>query len=381
MRSILFILAFGLSSFVSFSQSYFTISGKVINAETQKPLQGASVFAENTTIGTATDADGNFRLQLPSGGYTLAITFTGFTTENRRINSSDANDNSLSFELKPKEKELEAVSVVATGELKDGWEKYGNLFLEQFIGKTKNSAECSIKNREILKFYFSKKRNRLKVMAPEPLIIENKALGYNIKYALDSFTHEFATQVSLYTGNPLFEEMTSSNPEQQTKWQMARQEAYNGSVLHFMRSIYNQRLREEGFEIQYVVDIHGKDSALRLKNFYAALNYVKNDSLQTVDIRPNQNQVGIIYTKEKPASGYLAENEKEPKDFQFSILTFLPQHSITIEQNGYYFEQNEITTSEYWTWERIADQVPYDYVPGRSSTVPGTLQASPVFEH
>ena len=71
----------------------------------------------------------------------------------------------------------------------------------------------------------------------------------------------------------------------------------------------------------------------------------------------------MIYTKEKPAAAYLTENEKEPTDFQFSILTFLPGHSITIEQNGYYFEQNEVTTNEYWTWERIADQVPYDYVP------------------
>ncbi len=382
MRTIIFLFAFSLSSFISFSQSYFTISGKVMNAETQKPLQGASVFAENTTIGTATDADGNFRLQLPVGGYTLAITFTGFTTESRRINSADANDAGLSFELKPKEKELQAVSVVATGELKDGWEKYGNFFLEQFIGKTKNSAECSIKNREVLKFYFSKKRNRLKVMASEPVVIENNAMGYNIKYALDSFTHEYSTQVSLYTGNPLFEEMIPSVPDHLTKWQTARQEAYNGSVLHFMRSIYDQRLTEEGFEIQYVVGINGRDSALRLKNFYAALNFIKNDSLQLVEIKPNQNQVGVIYTKEKPASGYLAENEKAPKDFQFSVLTFLPKHAIIIEQNGYYYEQNEITTNEYWTWERIADQVPYDYVPPASPIVPGTLKATPaLMEH
>src|SRR5205085_1507341 len=107
----------------------------------------------------------------------------------------------------------------------------------------------SIKNKEILKFYFSKKRNRLKVMAPEPLLIENNSLGYNIKYALDSFTHEYATQVSLYTGNPLFEEMVPANTDQQLKWQKARQEAYKGSILHFMRSVYNKQLKEEGFEI------------------------------------------------------------------------------------------------------------------------------------
>ena len=200
-------------------------------------------------------------------------------------------------------------------------------------------------------------------MASEPLQIENNALGYNIKYALDSFTHEYATQVSLYTGNPLFEEMTALNPGEQTKWQQARREAYNGSILHFMRSVYSQQLKQEGFEIQFVVNINGLDTALKLKNTYGALNYKKDDSTQTVEIIPNQSQVAVIYTKEKPAAAYLTENEKESTDFQFSVLSFLPKNTITIEQNGYYYEQNELTINEYWTWERVADLVPYDYNP------------------
>lgn len=364
MRNIFLVLILSAISATTFAQTTnFLISGKVINAETKLPLQAASVFAENTTLGTATDAEGNFKLQLPNGGYELVVTFTGFNTETKRINTADANNTAVIFELKQKEKEMQAVSIVSTGEVKDGMEKYGVFFMEQFIGKTTNSSGCTIKNKEALKFYFSKRKNRLKVMATEPLQIENNLLGYNIKYALDSFTHEYATQVSLYTGNPLFEEMTTTDPVQQAKWKKARDEAYKGSVLHFMRSVYNKQLKEEGFEIQYVVDVNGLDTAIKLKNFYSALNYQKNDSLQTVDIKPNQNRVAVIYTKEKPATAYLSENEKEPTDFQFSILTFLPGHSITIEQNGYYFEQNELTTSEYWTWERIADQVPYDYVP------------------
>src|SRR6188768_3874729 len=105
MRTILF-LVLSFLSLVSYSQAnYFVITGKVTNADSKLPLQGASVFAENTTIGTATDAEGNFKLYLPNGGYTLVITFTGYNTENKRINTADANDNNLSFELKQKEKE------------------------------------------------------------------------------------------------------------------------------------------------------------------------------------------------------------------------------------------------------------------------------------
>lgn len=364
MKNIILVLLITGFSFPSFSQqASFVISGKVINAATKAPLQGASVFAENTTLGTATDAEGNFKLYLPNGGYELVVTFTGFNTETKRINAADATDKNLVLELNQKEKEMQAVSVVATGEVKDGWSKYGIFFFEQFIGKTANSTGCTIKNKEDLKFFFSKKRNRLKVMSAEPLLIENNALGYNIKYSLDSFIHEYASQVSVYTGNPLFEEMTTTDPAQQAAWAKARQQAYKGSVLHFMRSVFNQQLKEEGFEVQFVISVNGSDSALKLKNYYSALNYKKDDSLQTVEIRPNQNEVGVLYMNEKPAPAYFTDNEKGPVDFQFSVLSFLPHHSITIEQNGYFFEQNEITTNEYWTWERIADQVPYDYVP------------------
>lgn len=369
MKNVFFVLLFSLFSITSFSQSNnFYISGTVINKETNLPMQGASVFAQNTTIGTATNSEGKFSLQLPVGGYDLVVTFTGFTTETKRITSSEGDNRDIVFELKPKEKEMEAVAIIATSEVKDGWKKYGDFFLDHFIGKTVNSASCKIKNPGVLKFYFSKKKNRLKVMASEPLQIENKALGYNIKYTLDSFTHAYETQISLYTGYPLFEEMESTDNQQKNNWDLARQKAYKGSILHFMRSIYKKELKEEGFEVQFLVTYKSRgeerDTALVLKNnIYPALNYMKDDSTHTVEIRPNQNKIGIIFSKEKPAEGYLKENIPESADFQFSILNFVPGVSITIEQNGYYFEQNDIDISEYWTWDKVADQLPYNYVP------------------
>ncbi len=367
MNKLFIVLLFSFFSAPVFSQSNnFYISGTVINKETNLPLQGASVFAENTTLGTATNSEGKFSLQLPAGGYDLVVTFTGYTTESKRITSSDADNRNMFFELKPKEKELEAVAIVSTSEVKNGWQKYGSFFTDHFIGKTANSTSCSLKNPEVLKFYFSKKKNRLKVLATEPLLIENKALGYNIKYTLDSFTHAYETQVSLYTGYPLFEEMATVNNEQKNNWELARQKAYKGSILHFMRSIYKKELKEEGFEIQFLITYkdreQDKDTAFKLKNIYAALNYQKDDSTQIVEIKPNQNKIGIIFTKEKPAAGYINENKPESKDFQFSILNFAAGMSIVIEQNGYYFEQNDIAISEYWTWDKVADQLPYNYV-------------------
>lgn len=361
MKKFLATLSFSLASLLVFSQSYYVVHGKVLSSDTRQPLQGASVFAQNTTIGTATDAEGNFKIYLPDGGYNLVITYTGYNTESKRISNADANDKNIVFELSQKEKEMADVAVVATSEVKDGWDKYGSFFLDKFIGQTTNSAHCTIKNKEAVKFYFSKKRNRLKVLATEPLLIENQALGYNIRYALDSFTHEYNTQVSLYTGYPLFEETPSTDSAQQLRWVAARQQAYKGSMLHFMRSLYNKELVQQGFEVQFVVDINEKETAIPLKDFYAAFNYKKDDSTLLVEVRPNQQRVGVIYFKEKPAAKFTNLYPEEPQEFQFSIVSFLPNETVGIEQNGYYFEQNDIAISAYWTWDKIADQLPYDY--------------------
>ena len=143
------------------AQSVYQVTGRVLNAETQQPMQGASVFAENTTIGVATDAEGNFSLQLPNGGYDLIVSFTGFTSASRRISTGDAADRNIVISIKQKEKEMADVVVKASYEVKDGWEKYGDFFLENFIGKTANGKACTIKNKDALHFYFYKRSNRL----------------------------------------------------------------------------------------------------------------------------------------------------------------------------------------------------------------------------
>ncbi|MBL0357677.1 MAG: carboxypeptidase-like regulatory domain-containing protein [Chitinophagaceae bacterium] len=349
-------------SAIAFAQSTsFNITGKIIDATTKAPMLGASVFAQNTTLGTATGADGMFTLWLPNGGYDLVVTFTGYETVSRRITTADAVDRNMVIELKQKEKAMEEVSIKSSNEIKDGLAKYGDFFMENFIGKTINSKQCVIINKEALKFYFSKKRNRLKILTSEPLEIENTALGYKIKYTLDSFTHDYTTQVSTFTGYPLFEEMQTADLNQAAAWKANRIAAYKGSILHFMRSTYNQQLKEEGFEIQFIVKNNDADTAIKGLNFYAALNYSRDDSTKLVEISPNQPNVAVLYKNELPGKDYTDLNEDAPKKFELSIITIPVMQAIGIEQNGFYYDQNDIGISGYWSWEKVADMLPYDF--------------------
>jgi hypothetical protein len=362
MKNTITFLLFSLVYLPAFSQYSYSIKGKIIDKASQLPLQGASVFAENTTIGTATDNEGVFHLRLPNGGYNLVITFTGYQTETKRITTADAGGNDIVIEINKIEKSMSEFVVKASYEVKNGWEKYGDFFLENFIGKTANSQECSIKNRDAIKFFFYRRKNLLKILSEEPVEIVNNALGYVVKYTLDSFTHDYNSQVSQYTGYPLFQEMTPENEEQKNKWIANRLVAYNGSILHFMRSMYRKKLKDEGFEIQFLLkDNKGKETAMPLKDFYGAMNYDIDDSSKTVDILPNQKDVAVIYKNEEPSALYLTANPDASSKFQLSVLSFSPKESIDIERNGYYYEQNDITFTGYWAWEKVADMLPYNF--------------------
>ncbi len=363
---LIFIMKYLFTSFLGLfflsnltAQNNFILLGKVLNETTGTPMVAASVFAQNTTIGTVTDENGNFKLSLPQGGYDLVVTFTGYKTESRRITTADAGE-AINVSLKAKEKEMETVAITSTNEVKDGLEKYGQFFNEEFIGKTNNSKSCKIQNAGVLHFFFSKKRNRLKITSAEPLIIKNNALGYNIKYTIDSFTHEYNNGTSIYSGSPLYEEMAGDST-QIIMWQANRKAAYNGSLLHFMRSVYNKNLKEQQFEIQFIVQQNGIDNAIKLKDLYGAINFEKDDSTQTVEILPNQKDIGILFMGEKPVDAYISTHPTEPKGFKFSMLGFKPFESIVIEQNGYFYDQNNLAISGYWAWEKVAEQLPYDY--------------------
>ena len=71
-----------------FAQGSFRVAGKIVDAVTKQPLQGASVFCQNTTVGTVSNAEGDFSLNLSNGGYDLVVSFMGLETQSVRISNT-----------------------------------------------------------------------------------------------------------------------------------------------------------------------------------------------------------------------------------------------------------------------------------------------------
>ena len=86
------------------------IQGKVIDNE-NNPLAGVSIIVENTTIGVASDENGEFLISVPDAGVKLQFSYVGMKTKIVELQKGVLR---YSVELAP-DSELEAVEVVATG--------------------------------------------------------------------------------------------------------------------------------------------------------------------------------------------------------------------------------------------------------------------------
>jgi carboxypeptidase-like protein len=350
----LVIFSFG----IGFSQSNFTVAGKVIDSASKEPLAFASVFCQNTTQGTATNKEGSFYLSLKEGGYDLVVTYTGYRSRMIRI-SPEMKTNELVIEMVKEEKSIEEVVIRSSNEVKNGWEKYGKFFLENFIGTTPFSSQCVLQNPEVLKFYYFKKSDKLKVLADSPLIISNNALGYNLRYNLDSFLFMYKTDICSYRGLSFYEERTSSEDSMKL-WKKNRQNAYLGSRLHFMHSYFDSTLTQSGFIVDMLDEKDDKKFS-KISEPFDTTWYTPVDSVSEIDIY-FPRRISITYTKRAPEKEYL-KKYKLPMNIGMQISYVDLLNVITIKQNGYYYDQKDWINFGYWSWKNIADQVPNDYTP------------------
>jgi TonB-linked SusC/RagA family outer membrane protein len=76
----LFLLLFCFLS-VAYGQKERIVKGKVTANDQAGGLPGVSVLVKGTTIGTGTDFDGNYTLNLPEGATTLNFSFVGYKTQ------------------------------------------------------------------------------------------------------------------------------------------------------------------------------------------------------------------------------------------------------------------------------------------------------------
>jgi len=106
-----------ICSFSTFSQT--ELKNSVLDAETFLPLESASVYVANTTIGTITNTDGKFVLVVPDRykSDTLVVSSIGFKSYKVKV---DEFDSTFDVYLEPDVASLDEILLVADSRPKTG---------------------------------------------------------------------------------------------------------------------------------------------------------------------------------------------------------------------------------------------------------------------
>ena len=107
LMSLLFVVGFAIAA----QAQERTVSGTVTSDESNEGLPGVNVIVKGTTVGTVSDINGNYRLQVPEDAETLQFSFIGYITKETEIN----NQNTINISLASDVQALEEVVVVGYG--------------------------------------------------------------------------------------------------------------------------------------------------------------------------------------------------------------------------------------------------------------------------
>ncbi len=365
------------------AQKTYNITG-IVTDEKDVPIAGATVFLADSRKATSTDIDGKFNLnQVQPGKYTLVAKMLGYvvTTHDFILQK----DTKFRFKLPEDNVMLNAVEITDMSLLER--KKHLQTFITCFFGMSKNAAQCKILNTDDIKLKYNKKTKVLTASSYDFLIIENKALGYRLKYLLSNFTYDLGVlgRSSLsFNGTLFFEEMEGSK-NQLKKWQEERAKAYIGSSTHFFRSLINNTLEEDGFVVfkmlnsdaLHTYQVEQKVIPAQYFSPFNGLSGLVTDMDENFKIfntgllKKDSVDVFIVYT-----------HEKEPLDFkqigmgvkrifsmpegQLSLMQIVGD-TVLISKTGVMTTLNSVWFTGYWTWGMVSAFLPSDY------TIPAAL--------
>lgn len=231
-----------------------SITGTVTDSLTGLPVAGMAVFIPSSTYGTTTGNTGKFTLnRLPSGDYTLAFRHMGYRPLSGPVTVDDGKQVIVNVRVLEITRMLDEVVVVGK---KPDWDWGYRLFKEYFLGDP-FEMKCTLQNPRDLKFYYD--GDILTAYAKEPLVINNRYLGYRITYFLDYFKfaenkNPFWNSVHgsyyAFSGNALYQDLPVNLRFSLNNRNANRESEFRGSLRHFLASLYQDKLTENHYNLR-----------------------------------------------------------------------------------------------------------------------------------
>lgn len=406
MKSLLILISLIIAGTLCSAQNYI-LTG-VVKDKRGEVLPGAGVYVSGYKIAVSSDNNGAYKLTLKPGNYDILVQLIGYKALNKNVVIADK-DVKLDLILE------ESITQLAEVTIKPDPNRayYIALFKDFFIGTTPNAAQCKLMNPNVLIIDYDQDNALLTVKSNQFLVIENKALGYRIKYLVNNFEYSRKTNIIYYEGYPTYEDLKGSKRKKEA-WDKMRLTAYLGSPQHFFKSLFLKKANESGFIINKLQSLPNhdrpKDSLInanlkrliKTQTFTGNIHLTINDSLNYWNKKKNlpkeisvlskapvlqdtlahlttesaikeinfTDKLYVVYTKEPEDptfTGRLGFSISRPPDYfgyQVSTIT-LQQAPVYFYENGGIYNPRSMLFSGYWAWEKIADSVPMDYLPPR----------------
>ena len=230
------------------------------------------------------------------------------------------------------------------------------------------------------------------------VVVENKALGYRIKFLIDTFSTSGISGITEWQGQAVFEELKGTEA-QKKEWKLKREQTYYGSSRNFFRALYNNTLMQDGFVMRRLHRelnpdrpdeeiIMRKMKQSRQRGDRDSLNYwitkenlpkYYHENLSKEPLLPYQvyeptGQAGlyamrftdhlyVIYNKRHEETDFKdVYRPLDMENFETSVLTLNAPYAI-FDMNGVVFRGVPLIEGT-WSKAKLAELLPFNYSPG-----------------
>jgi len=347
-----------------------TLSGTVTDATTGNAVAGATVFVANTTISGISDASGAFSLSAPPQ-YTFEVVaaIDGYAPA---AVLATADDEAVTIPISAAE------PMPAPGGSTDMNEKDLMEFFESTAFSWTNfSRDIEIVNPEALQMTHDAANNVMTVTSNAPFEFDNLALGYKIKI------YDFqmgGNQIGFgWQGFALYIPLQPDKSKDEKKWKKNRETVYEGTLRHFLASLAAENLKKAEWQAFFVdgpgsMPDENPIAEAGLRSMYGEPTPVMYEGNSPTERKIDfAGWVGVEYF----GSGGDARVERYVDRFwpisqlseamkQVNVTYFqMPELEAFFHESGVLVPTTRPPTQQfgYWTFFRLADMVPHDFMP------------------
>ena len=242
----------------------------------------------------------------------------------------------------------------------------------------KAAERCRIKNIDEVQFASGNEKDEIIAYSDKELEIENPDLGYTIYFELLDFYHNKKTLGSYFFGYTRFVDW-GKDEQTKKKWIRKRSQAYDGSTVHFFRSLVNKKLEKEGFTVYQLISpqkekrdtaslkVVTRQSTSGMKMAARAIEdsmiSIYPDSVYRIyELRINDGW-RIIYSKSTHLKQEVMKKNfmtGQPPTGTISGLR-LREEPVLISDRGIILTPIRVFYDGIWGYERLASMLPEDY--------------------